>query len=244
MFRFSTAPQSLGEVLSDSLKLYRNSLLGVLPLSVLIIFIGSLPSIMQLISGQPVAAPADMQQFMRLPNLLITVVEILITPVLMAILIHGMRGLALGEGHSWSQSLQVVMGKLPAIFCAFILSSLLIVGGFMLFVFPGVFMSMMFMFCVPLVVLDNVGGIIALERSWTLVWGHWWATFVLMLVPMLISMMVMTLMMVIARQNQALFVLMSIAAMSFITPLFYAVLLVQFNTLKLHFLLKPRVEAK
>lgn len=233
MFSFARKPQTVGDVISDGVKLYRQTLFGVLPISVLIILLGSMPALLQFFSGPASAPPPQtMQQFLHSSNIIILIVQVLFTPVLMAILIYAIYALALGRPFSWTDSINAIKPKLFSIFLAFFISTLSIIAGFFMMLFPGVFLSVMFMFCIPSIVLDNVGGFASLKTSWKLVWGNWWRSFVVIVIPVLISVFMMGILLSIAKQNALLLIVMNAIVMSLLTPLFYSVMLVQFNALK------------
>lgn len=235
MFSFANTPQSIGEVLADSFKLYKLTVLKVLPIAALSLLIGAIPTL----SGIDIQAGRTPNTVSLIALVLMLAVTLLAALVVLSTLIQGMYALALGRDNKWMDAARVIMGKLGSIVCVFIFSSALMVLGFMVLFFPGVFLSILLMFCMPLVVVDNCGWMGAIKKSCQLVWGHWWATFLVVLIPMLISIFLMAVITVIAQNNQLLLTVMNVVVMSFFTPFFYAVLLVQFNNLKLQWAAKP-----
>ena len=239
MFSFAKEPQSIGEVLADSFSLYRSTLAKVLPVSALAMLVGAIASLLRIAHIVPVINANNIQQLIHTTDVSVIIsvglfftITALFSVFLIAVLIHGMYTLALGQGLIWAESLRIVAAKLPAIFLGFTISTLFIVLGFMIFFFPGIFISIMLMFYMPIALFDSCGGLTAMERSWKLVWGNWWSTFFAILVPTLISIFLMSLMATIAKQNEILLMLVSFVVMSLFTPFFYAVMLVQFNNLK------------
>ena len=238
MFGFANTSQSIGEVLADGFKLYRLTVLKVFPLAGLSLLIGAIPTL----SGLNVEAI----QVGNAPNVAALIVPVLtlVLTLLAALavsvaLIQSMYALAWGRNDRWMDRLRVMMRRFGSIIGVFIFSSALMVIGFTAFFFPGVFVSVLLLFCMPLVVLDNCGWVGAIKKSCQLVWGHWWNTFLVMVVPMLLSFFLMTLITAIAKKNELLLTVMNVVVMSFFMPFFYAVLLVQFNNLKLKQAAKP-----
>lgn len=240
MFCFAKEPQSVIDVLLDGLRLYRCTLFKILPLSILVMSVGAFSSLLQVLNIIPTLymhhlehLEQSMGTFRLLGIVVFFVATGLFTVFLFAMLIHGLQTLALGGPLVWRTSVRMIKERGGAIFLSFFLSTLCIVFGFMLFFFPGVFLSVILIFCMPLVILDHVGGIAAIGKSWKLVWGHWWSTFFVFLVPTLLSIFLMSLTLAISKQNEFLLILINFLVMSFFTPFFYSLLLVQFNNLKL-----------
>lgn len=71
---------------------------------------------------------------------------------------------------------------IPIVWVSF-LTSLMIAGGFILFVVPALIFFVWYKFSSYEVVMDDVGGTAALGASRRLVTGRWWAVFVRLLVP-------------------------------------------------------------
>ncbi len=70
----------------------------------------------------------------------------------------------------------------PAIWVS-IISALVIFGGLLLFLIPGIIFSIWFSFSLYSVILDNQKGVEALKHSKALVKGRWWQVFWRLLVP-------------------------------------------------------------
>lgn len=67
-----------------------------------------------------------------------------------------------------------------------ILMTVLLIPAFILFIIPGIWLSLMFSFAIPVYLKEGKGGWEALKTSYGLVKGRWWATFVRYLVPNLV----------------------------------------------------------
>jgi Membrane domain of glycerophosphoryl diester phosphodiesterase len=64
--------------------------------------------------------------------------------------------------------------RLGGIFVVSVLAFLVILGGFILLVIPGVIFSVMLAVCIPAFVVEGKEGTEALSRSWQLVKGNFW----------------------------------------------------------------------
>ena len=245
MFKFAAVSQSVLEVLFDSLKLYKITVLSVLPLSALALFIGSIPGLVGV--RLPVVDILNKPQlfqgaklFSMLFSLLFFIVILFLTLSVLAVLIDSMHRLALGKTCQWQDSFVFVRQKLPAIFTAYLANTVIIVLAFALFFFLGLFVSILSLFCILCILLENKSGFSSIQRSWSLVWGNWWISFFVILLPSLVGLLLMSFVLSLAQGSQWLMVLMDVATMSFILPFFYAVLFVQFNNLQVRYLLKSQ----
>ena len=78
---------------------------------------------------------------------------------------------------SIKQSLADAWPKIASFFWISLLTGLAILGGFILFVIPGIIFSIWFGFSVYVFIFEDVKGTSALRRSKELVKGYWWPVF-------------------------------------------------------------------
>jgi hypothetical protein len=76
---------------------------------------------------------------------------------------------------------------LPVLFAA-ILFVLAVIVGSILLIIPGLILMVSLFLYMPLIVCDNKGSISALSTSHKLVWGNWWRTLAVFMVPFFIAM--------------------------------------------------------
>lgn len=74
---------------------------------------------------------------------------------------------------------------LPVVWVS-LLTGLAVLGGFVLFIFPGIWLSVLFSFTMLVLLDENKRGTQALARSAELVKGRWWKTLWRLLVPAII----------------------------------------------------------
>jgi len=60
---------------------------------------------------------------------------------------------------------------------AWLITSFAVLGGLTLFVIPGLYLMVMWVACVPVIVVERAGPLDALGRSWELIRGHGWTVF-------------------------------------------------------------------
>lgn len=86
---------------------------------------------------------------------------------------------------------QQVVRKLPNLILLMITYNLIVLGGVMLLVVPGIILIFSLMFCFVLMLADNKNLSQALIDSHRLVWGHWWHCFLTIAFPLLLSLVVL-----------------------------------------------------
>lgn len=60
--------------------------------------------------------------------------------------------------------------------------------GYTLFLLPGIYLIVVITLYYPLIVIDDLGPIAGAKEALHLIWGNWWRTALVFLVPLLISM--------------------------------------------------------
>ena len=79
-----------------------------------------------------------------------------------------------GENIGIKQSYKKSLKKIFPYFWLFTLSGSIIFGGFLLFVIPGIILSIFFVLGVYILAAENTGGLAALIKSKEYIKGHWW----------------------------------------------------------------------
>lgn len=103
--------------------------------------------------------------------------------------------------------------------------------GLWLFIFPAVFIGILFSMFLPYVVIESQNPYKAFESSMRLVWGNWWQTFFVLVVPYTLFYLLRNFVRIThwAGEWQLLIEAILIAI---IIPYFYAVLYIQYNNIK------------
>jgi len=111
---------------------------------------------------------------------------LLITAFISGVMIHRIYLVGSQTRKTIGESVKIVLGKFHLLVLASIISSFLVGLGLTLFFVPGIFISIMLVFVLPLILLDNHSITKAYQYSWFLVWKSWWRTFAVLLPPMLV----------------------------------------------------------
>jgi len=187
-----TQPSSIGRVLDSGFKLFVASLKPVL---LLIIVTALINVIMQYAMFQTMA-PAqqyttqeEMAQHMTgiMPQLVgISIMIWLVSIILYNAILSRVGEIAKDGNGELYDALIVGIRKAFPVFIAAILYSLAITLGFVLLVIPGLILMITLLFFQVLIVVDDEGIIASLKQSHALVWGNYWRTSAVILVPFFI----------------------------------------------------------
>jgi hypothetical protein len=171
MYQAPTAPQSIGGVLDNGFKLFRESFLQVFFLAVA----------MSLVSAPINYAAPYLLQNGRTPNVVATIVGAgllvaLIASIVVGAIVARIDGVARGEPVSLGDALSIGVNRLPAFIVSWILAALVVSLGLILLIVPGLILAIWFLFGPYAVIVERVGPLQSLGYSRALVRGHWWRT--------------------------------------------------------------------
>lgn len=112
---------------------------------------------------------------------------IIIAPLVTAMHVLVVMGLARGEHPSVAAALRDGIRVLPVVSLAVLLYTLAVFAGFVALFIPGVYVAVRLYFTAQAAVVDDARGSGALGRSWDLVEDAWWRTFGILLVLTILS---------------------------------------------------------
>ena len=187
-----TQPSGIGRVLDSGFKLFVASLKPVL---LLVVFTAIINIILQyamyqvMMPAQGLANEEEMSQYMAgiLPqlvgiSLIIWVVSIILYNAILARVGEISKA---GDGVLYDALMTGIRKALP-VFIAAVLYTLVVSLGFVLLVIPGLILMITLLFFQVLIVVDDEGIIASLKQSHRLVWGNYWRTTAVILVPFFI----------------------------------------------------------
>lgn len=176
MFSLPTEPGSIGTTLDAGFKLYAVSFKRVIGMAVLAILSVAVPVIIMVVliaafagGGEPGAA-----MFVAVGVTVLMAVAIYLWFYLAALCRVG--GIAYGQEFDFGTCMGMAGRKLFPVLVGWILYTLAMMGGFVLLIIPGIYLSVslsMFTLCI---LLEGDGVIESLRHSFRLIWGNWWRT--------------------------------------------------------------------
>ncbi|MEZ6196914.1 MAG: hypothetical protein R3F20_14490 [Planctomycetota bacterium] len=116
----------------------------------------------------------DLYTHMAIWNGSITLTEQLLTPILTAMVVFGSFRMLRGQDDRVRDAVDVVVRNLPRLIAVSIVYSLIVTIGTLLCCLPGIFAIIAMFVAVPAAVVERVGPVAAIRRSWTLVKPRFW----------------------------------------------------------------------
>ncbi|MFH1397687.1 MAG: hypothetical protein ABIH27_03970, partial [Candidatus Omnitrophota bacterium] len=83
---------------------------------------------------------------------------------------------------SWQELNEFVLRRYVPLFMVYIIYYIVTLAGLILFVIPGIFLSIKFAMCDCGIILENDGFVASLKRSWIITKGNWWRLFAAVLI--------------------------------------------------------------
>ncbi|HWK17919.1 MAG TPA: hypothetical protein VNR66_10745 [Solirubrobacteraceae bacterium] len=176
-------PLGIGEILDAALKLYRARAvelwklvaLIIVPVEVVdrIVFAASLPSGVYAHDGSLYAPVGTVGGAWIVVTIVLRFVA---AALVIGALSRGLIDAYVGHPSGWRQSLEYAADRLAPLLWLALLTSLVVLVGFILFVIPGVYLLVALSVAVPVLMFEGIAGPAALARSRELVSGRWWPT--------------------------------------------------------------------
>ena len=180
MYEKLTTPATIGKVLDNAFRLFKESFVYCLPASLFVAFSYS--------SAQmPGLSPELMFESLWL-FLVLMLVSYLLFAISMPALIHRMNGFADGAREPFKASLGVGLRKCLFVLGGLILYMLAVGVGLVLLVVPGVILMVSLALFLYGMIVDDFGAIASLRQSHRLVWGNWWRTTIIFTVAVFLAM--------------------------------------------------------
>lgn len=234
MFAFTDKPQTLFQLWTHGFNLFKMSIHSVWYWSLLIsILANAYPAI--ILKGFDIAEGTILHSKIIISILgwviLLPIIIFLTLVLVQRLYIAGAR-----KAERLHRSIIVVSKKFIPLFFTIITISFLTTVGLYLIIIPGIFTLVLFIFVVPLILIDNKPVWEACKTSAYLVWGNWWRIFAIVLFPLVLLIIAS----VIANKFSGFWnYFIAILSTSVLSPLFYSMVLNGFSDAKLRHAMKP-----
>ena len=203
MYEQPTAPQSIGGVLDNGIKLFKASFSKVFALAFVGTLASNLPSVyltrqLQGAMADPAQNPEAIAAVFGPGFVLLTLVAVLFYLVVFAAMIARIDAVARNAECSIGDALGIGLRRFLAIIGVGLLYSLAVGIGMVLLVIPGIILAVSLYCGMYLVIIDRTGPVESLIQSHKLVWGDWWRTATILTIALIIAMVVFILVGVVA----------------------------------------------
>lgn len=248
MYQFPTEPRGVWSVIGGSLRLYKKVYKRVFLISLLISIVFVLIGIPAVIMhGGAVAAGVK-------PKLgLGEAIAFIAAPFVFLLVMSYLKATLVRFEGEISQNIptkvkSVALFALRKYLIVLVASILVLIAtgvGLVIVVLPGIFLAVLLMFAPVGILLDNEDVFSSIKRSAKLVWGHWWRTLAVLLIPGIFNIIVFVLFRVITQYGFHLttynlwFYIINAIPILILEPWAVAVVLEQYYDLKLRYQRKP-----
>lgn len=234
MFKYATETQSFSEVYLDTFGLYRRIIWALLPLSFSYALIASIPHLIKTIHHEaikPAALQLAQMPALSAGDIALQILNFAVTTFFVSLSLHYIHARSRDKNARMKASILSVARKYIKLLPLTIICTALIFLG-MIIVVPAILLAIVFLFAIPMMLIDDTRLFETIAESWHLVWGQWWATF-FMFVGLLI---------LLAFSSSIILVLVgaglwaqygaTLASVTLVLPVIHCFILVQFNNLK------------
>ena len=240
-------PVSIGKILDTSFRLYTASFKKVIGYGLIIgsvyLILTVAMNLLLLSEGEdPGQINATVMQSM-LSVMGLTILAGIVATIFYVAIIYRIDNLVCNRDDSFSEGLMKGIKKFPATFLGMFLYVIALGIGTVFLVVPGVIFSLSLLFYLYYIVVEDHSTISALKASHKIVWGDWWRTLMVFMVPgfllLIVYMLIGMLAVYMGEFDTANTAPLSVVDVftnltsAFIAPYFYALGYVQYRDLKL-----------
>jgi len=237
MFSYATTAQSVPTCIRDTFRLYKQSLKSLVCLLPFLLVdaccIVSLPFLVKAMRGSLPMYPAYTRPELIALYSFLFVLLILAAVCCSIVNLYNLHAIASGNPVSTKVSFSMLRAKFWQVLPASLMFYVVVLLGLISWVLPGLFLLFLLKFYAPLIIFDDVSIKASLKESAGLVWGNWWRTLGVFILPILIFQIVRIPEHVLLAKMPFALWSVSVVTTSFLIPLVYCTTLVQFNNLKL-----------
>ena len=170
-----TQPSSVSEVLADGFSLFKASIASVYaPVFVLALIMG----LMGLEAGPDVVAHIDF----GVVDWLSVLVSFAASIYMYGVVTARAHDIASGDAGEIRASLDIAARRLIAMAAVYVMYGIAIVGGTLLLIVPGIFLTVALFASVLLPITEERGPVDSLRESFALVRGYWWRTLAVLVI--------------------------------------------------------------
>ena len=178
-------PLGIGEILDAGIKLFARhwrplvlSVVGlILPVQILsaLVTASVAPEQFDLTTSETGVEEGEEAEFL-IGQGVIAVLSIVSVLLATAVCFKAVADAYLGVEPEWRRSLRFAVRRLGGLFGVAVVGGFLVLLGMIALILPGIWLFVMYSVAVPALLLERIGPVAALRRSFGLVRGRWWPT--------------------------------------------------------------------
>jgi hypothetical protein len=181
-------PLRVGEVLDAAINIYRRRF-GTLirAVAVVVVPIGVLNAVVLTSARSDAATASGIDPAAAGASVVTTLVGLIATQLAVAAAFSIVSGDYLDQSPTWQESLRAGFGRLRSLLWLELVHVLLLIGGFIACVIPGIYLYVAWSAALPALLFEDRRGTKALGRSRELFSGRWWPTAAALFVAFVLS---------------------------------------------------------
>jgi hypothetical protein len=192
MYSKPAVPHSIGGVLDDAVRLYRDSLKNILPLLIINAILATVPSFViglyePAAGAQPAEQTRALLHLITAPGIWIGFLVLsLMNLTVYGALLASIDRIATGGKMGVGEALQLGLARLPRLFAVSFLFVIALIVGFLLLFIPGLYLMGIYQLVFVAVVVEQAGISEAFGTSRRLIKGYWWRSSIIVTVAIII----------------------------------------------------------
>ena len=181
----------IGEIIDAAVKLYRRDFLALIGIVAFVLVPVTFVQfwVTQMMLGPVGAVPSNEAavQFLIVSLIFFAIQFLIVQPFLVAAIARAASDAYLGQAVGIGRTYRYALSRLPAILWITVLTSVVILIGFILLIIPGIIAFVRLALTPPVLVVEDVRGTKAIGRSWRLTKGNFWRLLALLVLSTLIA---------------------------------------------------------
>ncbi len=231
MYQLKNVPLTISGILKDTWQLYKSSFKYTIPPAFIIAIVHIVPYLYGFIGFYHTTDDGGLT-FSWLA-LCIYVVLLIVEAFFVAVLLYTMHSVATEQKVNYQAAFDLAKSELFSLYLSMLLYFLAVNIGVFLIIVPGIFAAILFSMFLPYIILERQKIVQSFDSSARLVWGHWWQTFFILVIPYVLSYALRNFARFTPWAGDQWLLLVDPLVMTFFIPYFYGILLIQFHNLKL-----------
>ena len=229
MYKFLTTPLTISGVYKDAWRLYKTIFWYVLAWSLILAVIHVIPYLFKFVGFYKQEVTGHLT--FSWVGLLGFLVLLLADTYFLAVLIYSIYSSATEQKIDNLKAFNLAKSQLLTLYFSLLIYFLAVLVGVVLLIVPAIFIGILFSMVPLYIVIDKLKLYQSFESSVRLVWGAWWQTFFILVIPYALTYFIRSLIKVVPHHDWP--VIVDIVLLTLLMPYFYAVLVIQFNNLKI-----------
>ena len=235
-------PRAMPLIFMDALRATGQVLFSVLPIAFCFSIVALVPN--QFLSTLLTATSSRGSTI--LGGFIVVVLGFFAIPFFYGLITARIYGLLTHNGQTLRQVVFQVMRRLFSLAFVIFLTTLLALLGSLLLLLPGLFLTLTFIFCIPLMLIEKepIGAFASIRLSCRIVWGNWWRTCWILASPTLLFIFTSAMLTILLNITDTLAVLfLEISLLTLLIPFMVSLIIIQLGDLQTRYGLKVQEKA-